>query len=76
MDRKDNVPLLLSHGLERFVPQNAGVRNEYMDAAELVNGNFHDSFTIFGRTYSGRRLSTSYQAVSSRTDKRSFFIYL
>lgn len=59
MDRNNNIPFLLRHGLERLVSQNPGVRDKYMGTTELVKSSFHDGIAIFSRAYGGCRLPSS-----------------
>jgi hypothetical protein len=53
MDRNNDIPLLLGHGLERLVSQDPGVRDEDMHAIECVEGSFHDGLSIFSRADGG-----------------------
>ena len=46
MDFEDQIPVGILHVLEADVPENAGIVNEDIDAAEVVNGSLDDLFAV------------------------------
>jgi hypothetical protein len=53
MDFVDQVPIRLLHVLEADVSQNARIVDEYIDAAEGVDGGLDNGFSILDRVVVG-----------------------
>ena len=52
MNSENNIPLLLSHGLERLVAEDTCIGYENMHATELLHGDLYNFFAIFRRANS------------------------
>ena len=52
MNSENNIPLLLSHGLERLVAEDTGIGYKNMHATELLHGDLYNFIAIFGRANS------------------------
>lgn len=52
MNSENNIPLLLSHGLERLVAEDTGIGYENMHATELLQSDLYNFVAIFRRANS------------------------
>lgn len=54
----DSIPLGSSHSLERFVPQDTGIRDQHMNRSERIHGSLDDCLPVFCREGRSNSLTT------------------
>ena len=57
MDVHDGVPQVVVHVVEGLVPEDTGVVDDDVDAAESVDGSLHDGVAVLGRELGADRLA-------------------